>query len=47
MNRMTIVSPLSIAGDYPAVFQPWSTKLTSVIQAPVLSPMLNKPIALF
>jgi len=35
MNRMTIVSPLSIAGDYSAVFQPWSTKLTSIIQAPV------------
>ncbi len=35
MNLMRIVSPSSIEGNYPAVFQPWSTKLTSVIQAPV------------
>jgi len=34
-NLMTIVSPVSIAGNYPAVFQPWSAPLTSVIQAPV------------
>src|SRR5207253_1958910 len=34
-NLMTIVSPVSIAGNYPAVFQPWSAPLRSVIQAPV------------
>src|SRR5206468_12206185 len=34
-NLMTIVSPASIAGDFLAVFQPWSAPLTSVIQAPV------------
>src|SRR5881409_2945406 len=34
-NFMTVVSPASIAGDYIAVFQPWSAPLTSVIQAPV------------
>src|SRR5436309_5624302 len=34
-NFMTIVSPASIAGDYIAVFQPWSVPLTAVIQAPV------------
>jgi subtilisin family serine protease len=32
---MTIVAPASIAGNYPATFQPWSAPLTSVIQAPV------------
>ncbi len=32
---MQIVSPASIAGDYTAVFQPWSAPLTSVIEAPV------------
>lgn len=32
---MRIISPAGIAGDYPATFQPWSTPLTSVIQAPV------------
>jgi subtilisin family serine protease len=32
---MRIVSPSSIAGDYIAVFQPWSAPLTSIIQAPV------------
>ena len=34
-NFMRIVSPPSIAGNYPAVFQPWSAPLTAVIQAPV------------
>jgi subtilisin family serine protease len=34
-NFMTVVSPASIAGDYIAVFQPWSAPLTSVIQKPV------------
>src|SRR6267143_6586773 len=34
-NLMTIVSPASIAGNYPALFQPWSAPLTSTIQAPV------------
>lgn len=32
---MRITAPASIAGDYPAVFQPWSAPLTSVIEAPV------------
>src|SRR5262249_23974070 len=34
-NLMAIVSPASIAGNYPAVFQSWSAPLTAVIQAPV------------
>lgn len=34
-NMMTIVSPPIIAGNYPAVYQPWSAALMSVIQAPV------------
>src|SRR5439155_13203047 len=34
-NLMTIVSAASIAGNYPAVFQPWSAPLTSLIQGPV------------
>ena len=34
-NFLTIVSPASIAGNYVAVFQPWSAALTSVIQGPV------------
>jgi subtilisin family serine protease len=34
-NFMTIVSPASIAGNYVAVFQPWSAPLSSVIQGPV------------
>ena len=32
---MQIVAPANIAGSFPAVFQPWSAPLTSVIQAPV------------
>lgn len=32
---MQIVSPASIAGSFPAVWQPWSAPLTSVIEAPV------------
>lgn len=32
---MRIVSPPAIAGNYPAVFQPWSAPLTSIIEAPV------------
>jgi subtilisin family serine protease len=35
MNLMRIVAPAGITGDYPAVFQPWSAPLTSIIQAPV------------
>ena len=34
-HQMTIVFPPAIAGNYPAVFQPWSAPLTTVIQAPV------------
>jgi subtilisin family serine protease len=34
-HQMTIVSPPAIAGNYPAVFQPWSAPLATVIQAPV------------
>jgi len=34
-NRMTIVSPAAIAGDYLAVFQSWSAPLVATIQAPV------------
>jgi minor extracellular serine protease Vpr len=32
---MQVLAPPSIAGNYPAVFQPWSAPLTTVIQAPV------------
>jgi minor extracellular serine protease Vpr len=32
---MQVLAPASIAGNYPAVFQPWSAPLTSVIQASV------------
>jgi minor extracellular serine protease Vpr len=32
---MQIVAPENIAGSFPAVFQPWSAPLTSVIEAPV------------
>jgi subtilisin family serine protease len=32
---MEILSPESIAGEYPAVFQPWSMPLTDAIEAPV------------
>ena len=32
---MQIVAPESIAGNFPAVFQPWSAPLTTVIEAPV------------
>jgi minor extracellular serine protease Vpr len=32
---MQIVTPESIAGSFPAVFQPWSAPLTSVIEGPV------------
>ena len=32
---MQIVAPESIAGQFPAVFQPWSAPLTSVIEGPV------------
>ena len=33
---MTVVAPSSIAGDYAAVFQPWSAPLTSVIEVPLI-----------
>jgi subtilisin family serine protease len=32
---MQVIAPASIVGEYPAVFQPWSVPLTSVIEAPV------------
>ncbi|MCS7006710.1 MAG: S8 family serine peptidase [Gaiellaceae bacterium] len=32
---MEIVAPASIAGRFPAVFQPWSVPLTSAVQAPL------------
>jgi subtilisin family serine protease len=32
---MQILAPASIAGNYPAVFQPWSAPLMAAIQAPV------------
>jgi minor extracellular serine protease Vpr len=32
---MQILAPESIAGQFPAVFQPWSAPLTSVIEGPV------------
>lgn len=32
---LQIVAPASIIGNFPAVFQPWSAPLTTVIEAPV------------
>ena len=32
---MQILAPASIAGSFPAIFQPWSAPLTTVIEAPV------------
>jgi minor extracellular serine protease Vpr len=32
---MQILAPASIAGQFPAVFQPWSAPLTTAIEAPV------------
>lgn len=32
---MQIIAPANVAGNFPAVFQPWSAPLTTVIQAPV------------
>lgn len=32
---MQILAPASITGNFPAVFQPWSAPLTTVIEAPV------------
>jgi minor extracellular serine protease Vpr len=32
---MQILAPASIAGQFPAVFQPWSAPLTAVIEGPV------------
>jgi minor extracellular serine protease Vpr len=32
---MQIIAPASIGGQFPAVFQPWSAPLTSVIEGPV------------
>jgi minor extracellular serine protease Vpr len=32
---MQIVAPANIVGSFPAVFQPWSAPLTTVIEAPV------------
>ena len=33
---MEVTAPAGIAGLYPAVFQPWSAPLTSVIEAPLI-----------
>jgi len=33
---MQVTAPASIAGEYPAVFQPWSAPLTTAIQGPLL-----------
>lgn len=35
LNFMTVVQPAAAAGDYLAVFQPWSAPQTSVISGPV------------
>ncbi len=32
---MQVIAPASIVGQYPAVFQPWSAPLTSVIEEPL------------
>lgn len=32
---MQIIAPANLVGNFPAVFQPWSAPLTSVIEAPV------------
>lgn len=32
---MVVTAPASIAGQYPAVFQPWSAPLTAAIEAPL------------
>jgi minor extracellular serine protease Vpr len=34
-NQMTVLEPAAAAGDYPAIFQSWSTPLTGVIEGPV------------
>jgi hypothetical protein len=35
LQLLRIVSPATIAGDYQAVFQPWSAPLTGAIEAPI------------
>ncbi len=35
VNQMTVVEPAAAAGDYPAVFQSWSTPLAGTIEGPV------------
>jgi minor extracellular serine protease Vpr len=35
LQLMQIVAPANIAGSFPAIFQPWSAPLMSVIEAPV------------
>jgi subtilisin family serine protease len=35
MPLMQIIAPANIVGSFPAVFQPWSAPLTTVIEAPV------------
>jgi minor extracellular serine protease Vpr len=35
LTLMQIIAPANIAGSFPAVFQPWSAPLTTVIEAPV------------
>jgi subtilisin family serine protease len=34
-NFLTVLSPASVAGNYPAVYQPWSAPFSSVIQGPI------------
>jgi minor extracellular serine protease Vpr len=35
LQLMQIIAPANIAGQFPAVFQPWSVPLTTAIEAPV------------
>lgn len=35
LTLLEVISPAPIAGDYPAVFQPWSAELTVAIQEPL------------
>jgi subtilisin family serine protease len=35
LTLLEVITPLDLAGDYPAVFQPWSAELTVLIQEPL------------
>lgn len=35
LQLMQIIAPANIVGNFPAVFQPWSAPLTTVVEAPV------------